>query len=294
MLTPSPQLHTSHVPDVVIPAPWQLSSFNHECYNCHTTGHFTALCRRPHTSRCPADIPNKRREFKSWQCRSSHQRHSSRSLSRERQSCRSNSINRRNTSSSCSQSQDHTMRRWPRHGRYSPTLYRHQVSHLVSSNTTSKTQEGQLYTNMAPDGHRPFHTTLQLVTKQGCKSLLIKVGPGADVNTIPPSHFKTLFPMHFNKDGNLEQKTPKKHCMYLVPTWWSYTILPQILYNRCPAQTTPAVIPISFDIFQDSTRPFMLLSYPASIHLGIPPGNLKYQMRQVHMQWSTPSQITKM
>ena len=34
-------------------------AFNHECYNCHTTGHFTTLCRRPHTSRHPADTPTR-------------------------------------------------------------------------------------------------------------------------------------------------------------------------------------------------------------------------------------------
>ena len=37
------------------------STFNHECYNCHNTGHFTALCRRPCTNRHPVNIPNKHR-----------------------------------------------------------------------------------------------------------------------------------------------------------------------------------------------------------------------------------------
>ena len=41
----------------------------------------------------------------------------------------------------------------------------------------SQTGKGQLYTDRAPDGHRAFHTTLQLVTKQGCKPLPIKVDP---------------------------------------------------------------------------------------------------------------------
>ena len=49
----------------------------------------------------------------------------------------------------------------------------------------SYSNEDQLYMDRAPDGQKSFHTTLQLVSKQGCKSLLVKVDPGADVNTIP-------------------------------------------------------------------------------------------------------------
>ena len=55
--------------------------------------------------------------------------------------------------------------------------------------------EGQLYMDRAPDGHRAFHTTLQLVTKQGCKPLLVKVDPRADVNTIPLSNYRTPPPL---------------------------------------------------------------------------------------------------
>ena len=118
-------------------------AFNCECYNCHTTWHFAALCRRHHNNRHPADTPNKRRESRSKPCRSGSHRHSRRSLGRGRQSCRSNSKNRRNISSNHSPSQDHTMRRSPRCGRCSPTPYRHQLSHLISSDT-SQTKEGQL------------------------------------------------------------------------------------------------------------------------------------------------------
>ena len=38
------------------------------------------------------------------------------------------------------------------------------LSHPAPSNTS----KSQLYTDRAPDGHGAFHTTLQLVTKQGC------------------------------------------------------------------------------------------------------------------------------
>ena len=45
--------------------------------------------------------------------------------------------------------------------------------------------EGQLYTDRVPDGHKAFHTTLHLVTKQGCKLIPIQVNPGIDVNNHP-------------------------------------------------------------------------------------------------------------
>ena len=64
---------------------------------------------------------------------------------------------------------------------------------------SSSCTEDQLYTDRAPDGQRSLHITLQLITKQGCKSLLVKVDPGADVNTIPLSHCKTLFPKHLTR-----------------------------------------------------------------------------------------------
>ena len=245
-------------------------ALNCECYNCHTTGYFTALCRRPHISRHPADTPNKKRESRSKPHKSSSHRHSSRLLSRGRQSCRSNSRNPgRNISSSCSPSQDCTMRRSLRCGRQSPTLYRHQVSHLISLNTTSQIKEGQLYTDRASDGHRLFHTMLQLITKQGCKSLPVKVDPGADVNTIPLSHYKTLFPKHFNKDGNLKQNTLRSTtCTWSLHDGHTQHFLGYFTID-IQHKMTPNVIPISLYIFEDSTRLFRLLSYPTSIHLGI-------------------------
>ena len=36
-------------------------AFGHECYNCHSTSHFTALCRRPCTNRHLVDNSSKQR-----------------------------------------------------------------------------------------------------------------------------------------------------------------------------------------------------------------------------------------
>ena len=178
--------------DVDIPILRSCPAFNHECYNCYSTGHFTALCRRPHIGR-QLTTPNKCRESRERSHRSGSHRRSSKSPRRGRQRHRSNSHNSGYMSSSHSPSQDHNRRRSPRYGRCSPTPYRHQVSHIMSFNSNN---EGQLYTDKSPDGQRSFHTMLQLVTKQGCKSLLVKVDTGANVNTIPLSHYRTPIILH--------------------------------------------------------------------------------------------------
>ena len=91
-------------------------TFNHECFNCHNTGHFTALCRRPCNNRHPVNTTNKHRESRGRSQRSGSQRISSRSSSRGRQMHRStshNSSNSRYSSASCNPSQDHHQRRSP-------------------------------------------------------------------------------------------------------------------------------------------------------------------------------------
>ena len=144
--------------------------------------------------------------------------------------------------------------------------------HTGTRSTTSSfdsNNEGQHYTDKAPDGQRSFHTTLQLVTEQGCKSLPVKVDPEADFNTIPLSCYRTLFPNHFTSQGHLKKNTFRS----TASTWSPHDgRIQQFLgYFTIDVQhkTTPKFIPLSFYIFEDSTRPFTLISYPASIHLGI-------------------------
>ena len=66
----------------------------------------------------------------------------------------------------------------------SNTFHHQQVSHLTSHNMASSI-ETNLITDTTLDGHTAFHTTLQIVTSQGCKYLHVKVDPGADCSTIP-------------------------------------------------------------------------------------------------------------
>ena len=126
-------------------------AFNCECYNCHNKGHFTALCRRPRTKRYQTNASH-RSSSRGRSTRSSNRRHN-RSLSRGRQPHRRSPSSHRGSSNSRSPSQDCHNRRSPRHGRCSPTPYRHQVSQLTSSIPQSQVNEGQLYTCKAPDGH---------------------------------------------------------------------------------------------------------------------------------------------
>ena len=86
----------------------------------------------------------------------------------------------------------------------------------MSFNPNTACDEGQLYTDQRPDGQKSFHTILQMVTKQGCKPLPVKVDPRADINTIPLTHYKTIFPQHFTKDGPLKEECFEKHSQHLV------------------------------------------------------------------------------
>ena len=130
-------------------------TFNHGCYNYHNKGHFTALYRMPRTNRCPTNASH-RSSSRGRSTRStmrSSSRRCNRSLSIARQPHRRSLSSHRGSSNSRSPSQDCHNRRSPRCSRPSPTPYRHQVSDLTSSIYHSEANEGQLYTDMAPDGH---------------------------------------------------------------------------------------------------------------------------------------------
>ena len=123
--------------------------------------------------------------------------------------------------------------------------------------------------DVASDGHTSFHTKLQMVTKQGSKPLPVRVDPGADVNTIPLTKYRKLFPAHFTKAGNLKQKALQstRHM------WTVHDETPQQFLGYFIAdihhKTKPEELPIRFYVFNDTTSPKILLSYTASERLGI-------------------------
>ena len=108
-----------------------------------------------------------------------------------------------------------------------------------------------------------------MITKQGSKPLLVKVDPGADVNTVTLSKYRKLFPTHFMKAGNLKQKIlhPTIH------TWRAHDETPQQFLGFFIAdihhKTTADVLAVRFYVFKDTTSPKILLSYAASEKLGI-------------------------
>ena len=139
----------------------------------------------------------------------------------------------------------------------------------MSSPNLSHVDEGQLYTDKAPNGYRLFHTTLQLIMRQGYKSLPVKINPGAEANIIPLSRYRSLFPHHFHTNGTL-----RANCLRKSKATWSLhdgTTHKFIGFLMVDVQhkTRLDTIPISFYVFEDSTKPSTLLSYATSIHLGI-------------------------
>ena len=222
-----------------------------ECYNCHGLNHYTALCRCPKQRKNSPFRTTSRPSYRKY----SKSRQGSHSPSKHRQSCH-RSPSPTNTCRSSHQ---------PRRQR-SPTRSQ-QVSQITSSTETSA--EGKLHMDVTSDGHTSFHTTLQMVTKQGSKSLPVKVDPGADVNTILLTKYRKLLPAHFTKAGNLKQKAlhPTRY------TWTAHDEIPQQFLGYFIAdihhKTKPEVLPIRFYVFKDTTSPKILLSYTASERLGI-------------------------
>ena len=59
----------------------------------------------------------------------------------------------------------------------------------------------------ATDGHVAFYTTLQLTTKQGIKSIMVKIDARTMANIIPLSKYHKMFPHEVTKSGNPKQGT---------------------------------------------------------------------------------------
>ena len=124
-----------------------------ECYNCHGLNHYTALCKHPKQRKNSPFRTTSRPQYR----KSSKGRCASHSPSKHRQ------FHHRSPSPTNTHRSSHQPRRYQ-----SPTRSQ-QVSHITSS--TGSSPEGKLHTDLASDGKTSFHTTLQMVTKQGSKSL---------------------------------------------------------------------------------------------------------------------------
>ena len=64
---------------------------------------------------------------------------------------------------------------------------------------------------------------LQMVTKHGCKPIPVKIDSAAEINTVPLSKYKKLFPAHVTKSGNLKSKALHP----TTNTWAAHNMTPQ-------------------------------------------------------------------
>ena len=126
--------------------------------------------------------------------------------------------------------------------------------------------------------------------------MVVKIDPGAQVNTIPLNRYCTLFPNHLNKS-----RYPKaKPLMPTNHTWMSHNGLPKSFLGHFITEVShakePRMYPVGFYVFEDATNPPNLLSYATSESLGIvqfevPNFAVAHSLDQVAVQ--TPSSKRK-
>ena len=187
---------------------WLLSALNKcsaqgkECYNCSGQNHCTALCRHQrsqwpsHDARslssqadCPEEIPGQGN-----MCHPDDRHRSSWFLSR----CHCCPMSH---SSSCSPS-PYWSTKSPRCSTrcHTPFWYNQNSIKVIpvlptdSTKTSTYPKEGSLLMEWASDGQVSFYTHLMVPTKNGTMSMMVKIDPGAQVNTIPLSRYWKLFP----------------------------------------------------------------------------------------------------
>ena len=142
------------------------------------------------------------------------------------------------------------------------------VSHLTAVNLISN-MGTCLITDTNINGHTSCHTTSQVITSQGSRTLHIQVDLGASCSSIPLSCFCKAFPKYFIKSGALKRTT-------LKPTWMTWTahngtcqnVLGYIVLD-IQHKTLCQILPCKFYVFEDFTSPDILLFYPTSLILGI-------------------------
>ena len=242
-----------------------------QCYVCKGFNHFTALCQK---KGCRQPRQKQQRGFKSNKHYSSCACHTSHSPCRH---CfRSHSSCSHSRTPSHSPSCSPTCGTSPRHSSHSK---RHSTPHRYyqdsidvipgDSITTGSQAEGKLFMERASDGQVAFYTQLDLPAQSGTKTMVVKIDPGTQVNTIPLSRYHTLYPNHLNKS-----RYPKaKILMPTSHTWMTHDGLPKPFLGHFITEvshaTEPRTYPVRFYVFEDTTNPLNLLSYATSERLGI-------------------------
>ena len=242
-----------------------------QCYVCNGFNHYTALCQK---KGCRQPRQKQQRGFKPNKCSSSRGRHASRSPHRHRgRNHRSRSHSRTPSHSpSCSP----TRGTYPEHSTHSKKCsnshryYQDSIDVIpADSITTGSRAEGMLFTERASDGQVAFYTRLDLPARSGTKTMVVKIDPGAQVNTIPLSKYCKLYPNRISKSRYPKAKSlqPTNH------TWMSHDGLPKPFLGHFVTEVSHTkesrTYPIRFYVFEDATNPPCLLSYATSERLGI-------------------------
>ena len=238
-----------------------------QCYACGGYNHYTVLCQH---KGCRQN-KKQQRGFKPSKCSYSHGCHSSCSLHRHH--CRNHS--------SCSHSRtpSHSPLHIPTHGastRHSshfkmcstPHRYYQDAIDVIPADsiTTGNWAEGKLYTERASDVQVAFFTCLNLPAQSGTKTMVVKMDPGAQVNTIPLNRYCTLYPNKLNKSRYPKAKSP----MPTHHTWISHNGLPKPFLGHFIVEVVhakePRTYPVRFYVFEDATNPHILLSFIIRLH----------------------------
>ena len=241
-----------------------------QCYVCGGYNHYTALCQQ---RRCRQNN-KQQRGFKPSKHSYSHGCRSSCSPCRFRH--KGHSLHSHSRMPSCSPSCSPTPGTSSRHSSCSKRhstphrYYQDAIDVIPADNITTGSQaEGKLYTDHASDGQVAFFTHLTLPAQNGTKTMVVKIDPGTQVNTIPLSRYHTLYPNKLNKS-----RYPKaRSFMPTQCTWISHDGSPKPFLGHFIAEVVHVkesrMYPVRFYVFEDATNPHILLSYGTLERLGI-------------------------
>ena len=239
-----------------------------QCYVCGGFNHYTALCQK---KGCRQPRQKQQRGLKPSKHYSSHGCCTSCSPVRHHHSSCSHSRTP-SGSPSCSPSCG-TCPRCSSHSKRCSTTHRYYQDSIdvipADSITTGSWAEGKLFMEKSSDGQVAFYTCLDLPARSGTKTMVVKIDPGTQVNTIPLSRYHILFPNCLNKSRYPKAKTlmPTNH------TWMSHDGLPKPFLGHFITEVShtkePRMYPVRFYVFEDATNPPNLLSYATLERLGI-------------------------
>ena len=237
-----------------------------QCYVCNGFNHYSALCQN---KGCRQPRQKQQRGFKPNKCSSSHGCCASRSPCRHRGRNHRSCSHSRTPSCSPSCSPTHgTSPKCSTHSKKCSTSHRYYQDSIdvipADSITTGSQAEGMLFMERASDSQVAFYTRLDLPARSGTKTMVVKIDPGTQVNTIPLSRYCTLYPNCINKSRYPKAKSlqPTNH------TWMSHDGLPKPFLGHFVTEVShtkePRMYPVRFYVFEDATNPPCLLSYATS------------------------------